>query len=208
MSIISSHPTYAMPDMAHVPSGRLIVLMTEQDAGQTDAPNRIWALASERGLDVLLVGLASRADEQISLRRQLVSTAAAIRDGRVSVEIRLESGDGWTQDLRTIWRPGDVIACYDRPDERARNRPLDEILRSDLGADLYILPAPAGASPGRLVAPARVLSWAGSIAVVVGFFWIQLRVVQGLHDWVQTAVLSLSVFVELGLIQLWDSMTA
>jgi hypothetical protein len=134
--------------------------------------------------------------------------AAAIRDRRVSAEVRAEYGSDWIQSVREVWRPGDILVCYEGEMVGIRQRPLDQVLRSTFDTPIYILPTVSDAQPARSGAISRALSWVGSIGVLVVFFLLQVRIVQWLHDWGQTALLSLSILAEIMIIWIWDSLTA
>jgi len=208
VSALSSQPSYVIPGSTQAAAGKLIVLVTEQDWEDPIAPSRIWGWAAENGLHVLLLGLYLHTEEETRLRRHLVSLAAAIRDSRVSTEIQVQLGDSWIEKVRAIWRPGDILVCYDGADVGIGQRPLDQVLLESFEAPVHILPAQPEAHGSRAKVLPKALSWAGSIGVVVGFFFLQVWIVQWLHDWGQTALLSLSVVFEMALIWLWDSLIA
>lgn len=207
MSVITSQPSHAVLDTPLAPVRRLIVLVTEQDWEQADSLNQIWRWAAEAGLDVLLLGLFAHAEEEPPIRRHLVGMAAAIRDSRVSVEIHVGLGDDWMERVRAFWQPGDILVCYQGEDGGIGQRPLDHVLRSNFDGPVYLLPARTAARPHQPGAWSNAVSTAGSIGVVVGFFFLQIRIVQLLHDWEQTALLALSVLFEVVLIWVWDSLT-
>ena len=52
---------------------------------------------------------------------------------------------------------------------------------------------------------AAKFSWLGSIATILGFFWIQLRIEQLARDWSQTLLFLLTLVAEVYLIWLWNS---
>lgn len=133
--------------------------------------------------------------------------AAAIRDDRVSVEVRLETGHDWVAKLRAVWRPGDTLVCYAGAEWGTEQGPLDQILRSRLQAPVYVLPAGTNGQASRPKLASEAISWAGSAGVLVAFFFLQVRIVEWLHDWVQTALLAGSVIFEIALVWIWDSLT-
>ncbi len=208
MSVISSQPSYAVLDEPQAPVGKLIVVVTEQDREQIDSSSLIWDWAAETGSDVLLLGLLTHMDEEPSLRRHLVSLATAIRDNRISVEIRIQPGGDWIESVKALWRPRDFLVCYEGEDGGNQQGSLDQLLRSRFEAPVYLLPAVTDARERKPTLMANAVSLSGSIGVVTGFFLLQVGIVQWLHDWVQTALLSVSVMFEIALIWIWDSLTA
>jgi len=191
------------------PARRLVVLIPDAESINTDLTRRIWELASPSGLRVLFLSLCSDGSEEPNLRRQLVTLAAAIQDTKVSTEIRIEFGNDWIEKVKTVWRPGDALVCFAEQQAGLRHRPLSQVLNSTFEAPVYILsglhPPPRGSRSGFL---SQLVSWAGSIGIILGFFWIQVKIDQLPKDWAHTTLLCLSVLVEIGLIWLWNSLTA
>jgi hypothetical protein len=208
VSVLSSQPSYAVLDEPRAPAGKLIVVVTEQDLEQIDSSSLIWGWAAETGSDVLLLGLLAHEDEEPSLRRHLVSLAAAIRDNHVSVDIRVQRGENWIKSIKALWRPGDLLACCEGEDAGDQQGSLDQALRSVFEAPVYLLPAVTDARERQPTVMAHAVSLSGSMGVVIGFFLLQVVIVRWLHDWVQTALLSVSIMFEIALIWIWDSLTA
>ncbi|MCL5429482.1 MAG: hypothetical protein M1347_06780 [Chloroflexi bacterium] len=52
---------------------------------------------------------------------------------------------------------------------------------------------------------AEMLSWLGSIAIIAGFFWIQVQVDQLGKGWAHTILFLLSMVAEVYLLWLWNS---
>ncbi len=51
----------------------------------------------------------------------------------------------------------------------------------------------------------EIVSWLGSIAIIAGFFWLQVQIDQLNKGWGHTVLLLLSVLGEAYLIWLWNS---
>jgi hypothetical protein len=47
--------------------------------------------------------------------------------------------------------------------------------------------------------------WFGSLAILVGFLWAEMKIVQLPQDWAHTALLYFSIVVEIVLIWAWNS---
>src|SRR5262245_29974663 len=74
--------------------GRLIVLLpAEADYALTT--KRIWKLAMTTGMPIQFIGLCRDQSQEPSLRRNLVTMSALIRDGRVYAEAKIEIGTNW-----------------------------------------------------------------------------------------------------------------
>jgi len=84
-------------------------------------------------------------------------------------------------------------------------KPLDQVLKSSLEAPIYIL---ADYQPVRNPNPTRIstaLFWLGSVVIIGGFLWAEVKIVQLPQDWAHTALLYLSIVVETALIWAWNS---
>lgn len=191
-----------------LPAQRLLVLIPDADSANTELARRIWELAVAHGFPVLLLGLCMDATEEILLRRQLVTMAAAIRDSKVSTQIQIEFGQDWIEKVRAVWRPGDLVVCFAEQQVGLRHKPLSQVLNSGLQVPVYILSGLYVPDRPRSSLPSQIVSWAGSIGILLGFFWVQVKIDQLPKDWTHTFLLCLSVFVEIVLIWMWNSLTA
>lgn len=187
------------------PASRLIVLVPSSAGDDPNLPHRIWEIARSSGLNVLLLGLCSDYSEEYQLRRKLVTMAAIIKDSNVCTEIRIEHGNDWVGQVKNIYRSGDVIACYAGQRVGLMRRVLHEVLRSQLEAPIYILSSgqPIKDSKSKLLS--QVSFWLGSLAIIGGFLWLEVRIVQLPQDWSHNLLLYLCVLVELVLLLLWNS---
>jgi hypothetical protein len=185
--------------------GRLVVLVPESDADISSAARKIWELANALGSHVQFLGLCKDKTREPSLRRQIIAMSTMVSGGSVTVESKIEFGGNWLDFVKSQLRKGDVVACF--ADHRAGlvNRPLSQILESNLNATVYILPEFQLESPRPGWIPS-VLNWAGSITIIALFFWGQARITQMSQDWAHTALLYLSIFLEAGLVWFWSSL--
>lgn len=183
---------------------RVIVLIPQQEMDDSGLARRIWSLAAPRSLKVLYLGLCVDVSREYRLRRRLVTLAAITRDDRVFVETQLEIGNDWLRTVKTVWRPGDMVVCHAEQIAGMRRRPLSEAMISTLQVPVCILNgfySPDRVNPALLKG---VVSWFGSIAIIVGFFWVQAGIERMAKDWAHTALLYLSVVAEFGLIWIWN----
>src|SRR6266545_4533158 len=70
-------------------SRRLIVLIPP-DSDCTSVTRRICKLAGETNSDIQLLGLCKDPNQEMALRRELVTVAALIRDAKVFVDMKVE----------------------------------------------------------------------------------------------------------------------
>lgn len=186
-------------------AGRLIILVPS-DLDYSSLTRRIWELAITTGKHILFLGLCQDPTEEPSLRRLLITISALVGDSKVSTEAKVEIGTNWVDVVKTQYHAGDVIVCFAEQRTGLFHRPLDQILESKLGATIYILSGVYAQSTSRSSWLSRLIVWAGSFAILAGFFWLQVRISRLPTDPVQTALLILSAAVEIWLIWVWNSL--
>ena len=192
---------YTSPEPAH----RLIVLVPT-DSDYTDATRRVWELAHVQGAHVLFIGLCKDAAQEPGLRRQLVTMSAMVQDPKVSAEAKVEIGTNWVGIVKTHYQAGDMIVCSAEQRAGLLHKPLSQILEANLNTSVYVISGLHRTNNQRSSWLSTFTVWAGSIGLILGFFWLQTRITQLPQDWAHTAMLYLSVFVELGLVWGWNSL--
>ncbi|MBI5842750.1 MAG: hypothetical protein HZB19_21880 [Chloroflexi bacterium] len=202
-------PTLSLSPASHFdrgPARRLIVLVPESEADTANAARKIWELANALGSRVQFLGLSKDAASEPSLRRQMVTLSAMVGDGNVLVESKIEFGRDWLDMVKANWREGDVIACFAEQRAGLARRPLSQILESNLNATVYVLSGLCPPERSRSNRAFAAMAWTGSIGIILGFFWLQLKLTQLPQDWAHTSFLYLSILVEVGLIWMWNSL--
>ena len=190
------------------PGRRLIVLFPASETDTPDLEHRIWEIARSLHLNVLLLSLTSDYDEEAQLRRKLITMAAVIKDPYVSTDIMIEHGNDWVKQVRKVWMEGDIVACYAGQKVGIMRKSLDQVLKSNLKATIYILSnyQPAVNQNSKFISQA--LFWSGSLAIIGGFLWAEVKIVQLPQDWAHDALIYSCVIVEIVLIFLWNSLFA
>jgi hypothetical protein len=175
------------------------------DADLAPLGRRVWELANAAGADVKFLGLCDHADEEPGLRRRLAALSAMVSMGEVSTEAEVVVGGSWVGTVKWRWQAGDTVVCWMDPRAGLLRRPLSEILRAELDLPLYILSglnAQDEPRPNRLL---QAAAWAGSIAIIAGFFVLQAQFGQLEKGWTITLQL-LSLPVEAWLIWAWNGL--
>lgn len=188
------------------PAPRLIVLFPSSETETPELEHRIWEIARSLHLNVVFLGLASDFEEETQLRRNLITMAAIIRDPNVSTEIIVEHGSDWVKPVRKIWRTGDIVACYAGQKTGFIRKSLDQILRSTLDAQIYILSDHRPAEKPGPAHSSQVLFWLGALAIIGGFLWAEVNIVKLPQDWTHTMMIYICIFLEVTLLWLWNSL--
>jgi hypothetical protein len=205
----SRPPTLTYPIASHSethPTRRLIVLFPASEPDSPDLAHRIWEIARSLQTNVLLLSLTNDFDEEARLRRNLITMAAVIKDSNISTEILIEYGSDWVGQVKKIWRAGDIVACYEGQKVGFMHKSLDQVLRSNLESPIYLLSGYQPTTNPNSTYWSRVASWSGSLAIIGGFLWAEMKIVQLPQDWAHTVLVYISIFVEIALILLWNSL--
>jgi hypothetical protein len=182
-----------------------LIVLVPPDWDSSSFTRRLCRLATETNSNIQLLGVCSHANQELALRRDLVTVAALIRDARVYVETRVEVGTDWLAAVRHSYQKGDMIVCIADQSVGLRRRPLSQLLESTLEAPIYIL-SDRKIRPSESNALSQVISWSGFLGIIVAFFFLQAKITQLPDDWFQTFLAILTLIPELGLILLWNSL--
>jgi hypothetical protein len=196
-----TYPLDANEDLA---SGHRLIVLIPTNLDFSTASQRIWELAQTTGMHIQLLGLCADAAEESRLRRELITLASLLEDGKRCVTAKIVVGANWLESLKTSYASGDMIVCFEEQSTGFLRKPLSQILEANLKATVYLLsnPAPQKFNSNRL---SQISTWLGVIGVVAGFGLLQARIVQLPGGWLQNILLILSIIPEFWLIWFWDS---
>jgi hypothetical protein len=197
--LVPEHASFPKP----VAARRLIVLMPA-NVDCTAINHRIWELANESNSTVQILALYKDRDQEPSLRRELITMSALIQDANVPVEIKIEKGTNWLEAVKHNYHNGDMIVCPFEQPVGIQRRPLTQILESNLKVPIYILSGTQSARP-QYKGLMQLTAWLGFAGIIVGFFVLQLKVIQLEIDPFQSILLILLLVPEFWLIQAWNS---
>lgn len=184
---------------------RLIVLIPGFDADLMAVANPVWRLASATGAHVTFLGLCDDAMQEPGLRRQLISMSAIMNYGNTSSEIEVVIGKDWVMAVRSRWQEGDMVVCFDGHRTGLLQRPLSQLLQSDLAVPLYILSGLGTDQRTHVGWKKQAGAWLGVVAIILGFFMLQIKIEEFAENW--TILLELlSVAVELWLVWAWNKL--
>ncbi len=197
-------PPASFPDLQ--PARRLIVLVPESAADSALTARKLWELANALESRVQFLGLSKDAEHEPSVRRQVVTLSALVGDGNIFVESKIEIGNDWLNAVKSEWHEGDVIVCVAEQRSGLACRPLSQILESNLNATVYILGGFRQERPKHFSWLFKAMAWAGSIGIMIGFFFLQSKLGQFPTNWAYSTLLYISLFVEVGSIWAWNSL--
>ena len=186
------------------PARRLMVLIPDLEADYVPALRRICELAGAQHAHVLLLGLCKDAMQESGLRRALATLSAMLHADGVLAEAQVEMGTNWVGVVKRNYQIGDMVVCFAEQRAGLLHKPLSQILQSNLKMPVYIL---SGVFLQRPVWNWRsqVIAWAGFLGIIMGFFLLQVKIVQLPKDGVQNIALVFSIIPEFWLIWVWNS---
>jgi hypothetical protein len=185
--------------------GRLVVIVP--DVGEVALlAGRIHLMAQVRMQDVLLMGKRSEAVTEAQLRRSLALLAAFLHDAGIRVEIQVESDMTWIPALRALVRDTDCLACRVSEDQPAEAARLIELLANQFQRPVYAFVDAGNGILGKPAAGWRIVPWLGSVAIIIGFFGLQVWLSQQGEGAAYSGWLLASVPVEIGLIWLFNGL--
>jgi hypothetical protein len=182
-----------------------LIVLVPPDSDSSSYTRRICRLATETNSNIQLLGVCTDASQELALRRDLITVAALIRDVKVYVETSVEVGTDWVAAVKRSYHQGDMIVCIADQSVGFRRRPLSQLLESTFKAPIYIL-SDTKVHPLESSALSQVISWVGFVGIIIGFFFLQVKITQLPDDWFQTLLSILTIIPELGLILLWNSL--
>lgn len=185
------------------PGRRLVILVPGPEADLTSVTRRIWELAHATGAQVRFLGLCSNAEAELVLKRTLVTASALMNSGGIASDSEIVVCKNWLDAVQSRLQPSDMVVCSSGPDSGSHQKSLHPILQADLGVPLYVLSGPQTrdiARPDWLPAAA---AWIGSLAILIAFFWLQVKIDQLTGEWSMPLQL-LSIPLEFTLIWIWN----
>lgn len=186
-------------------SPRLLVLVPNVELDLPTVTRRVWELANATGSHVQFLGLYSDAAQEPSLRRELIAMSAMVKDAKVSTEGKTIFGKDWVEVVKTHFQPGDLVVCFAEQYIGSSNKLLSETLHSDLNMPVYVLSGLLPRKDSYSNWLSQLILWAGSIAILIGFFVLQVKMTDFTKSATHTLFLILSIPAEIWAIWVWNS---
>jgi hypothetical protein len=185
---------------------RLIVLIPYLEADFTATTQRIWELANSMRAEVKFLGLYHETVQELSLRRQLVTMSAIVSNAGISTETEVVFGRDWVEVLRPRLQANDTVVCLAKQRFGPLNSPLSHLQQSNLHVPIYFLSGPDIENHPRFQWLAQVTAWTVSIAIIFGFFVLQVKIDHLVKDWAHIVLPLLSIPIEIWMIWVWNSL--
>jgi len=189
-----------MPAMA----GRLVVLLPGQPFDETVLSRTLERLADSEDRTVVLLGLAETQEEEWRLRRR-VAGMTGVEGSRRNPQVHVARGMSWSAAIDALRQDGDVIFFPYPEVSDVRRAPAfpagDSSVRVSAPFPREALPALKASLKGLV---GLLLDWASPLLIVIGFFFVQMRIDRALSGAGHDALITLSVLVEIAALWRWE----
>jgi len=191
------------PNGHYAPARRLVVLVPAEEIAVSHLARRVWQLAACSRLRVLYLALSPKDQWVGSQHRRLAELAALTNDKSVQARGKVSEKMDWRQAVENVLEPGDLLVCLAGHQINKRiNRSvgLGGLLADALHLPIYLLgdvPLAEKRSNPRIK---EILGWIISIALMAGFFVLQLNIQRTVLKPLATLFLCLSIVLEIYLL--------
>lgn len=187
---------------------RLLVLLPENLAGNTELAQKIHWMASRERMDVLYLVILDNSDHGLSVSRDITTMKAVTESNLIHAGSIQVTADRWFAKLNEIRRPDDTILCHAEQTVKQgfmRTAPLVDYLRKMLGGTVNVIEGYY--HPRRVVMSSMantLLFWLGAVALLVGFTWLELQADSAFPGFAHKLVLAAILIIEVGSVWLWS----
>jgi hypothetical protein len=197
---------FSPPRSTLKPGCQLIVLFPPSLPVSAPLASRILEIAQLKHANITLVSLTDGFDSESPTRCKLISLAGMVNFYGMAVDIQVEHGADWVGQAKRILQAGDSVVCFEGHKVGFPRRSLDDVLIKKLKAPTQKL---TGFEPIQNPYPAllsQLAAWSGSLLLIGGFLWAEMKVTDLPKDWAHTALLYVLVVVEVILVGIWNSL--
>ncbi len=180
---------------------RLVVCLPAGGVDEAVLARRIWQLAASSGLNVLYVTLVPKENQAASQHRRLAELSILSGDRAVRARGEVSRAKSWLPALKDILQPGDLLVClagHQVKEGFAHRVSLGWQLAERLSCPVYVLGGVRlVTTPSRWQRIKELRAWATSVAIIVGFFFLQVGIDHSATRPASTIMLCLSALAEI-----------
>ncbi|MBL8091837.1 MAG: hypothetical protein JNJ43_15985, partial [Anaerolineales bacterium] len=175
-----------------------VVLIPPFDINLSAFAHRVWELANATGSHILLLGQFDEAQKESKLRRDVTTLSAILKNESILVESNISFGRDWIHLIRNHLHKGDMLV-------RVAEHKINS-LESQIDLQIYILSDLVSQKDANSNLLSQLTSIAGSLAIIVGFFMLQVRIIDLTKDGIRTLFLLISLPIGFGFLWAWNSL--
>jgi hypothetical protein len=186
---------------------RLIVILTDDLAGDLQLAHKIHWMAIRDKRDVIYLTLVESEDHWLATSRYMATMKAATCSEQINTTVKLIKRDAWLKILTETYSPGDIVICQDEQYVSTgflRLIPMRELLKN-----MKI--------PGRSIAgfyhPWRVqinqwfyniLFWSGCLITLALFSYLEIQIDKTTEGLVRLILWFIAINFEFGALLAWN----
>lgn len=149
---------------------RMVVFVPQTLENIADFAQQVYYLAIAEQREVLYLAVNSQDGNELTAARQLATLTALTHGNSVQARSLQIQAEDWTEALRQVTHPGDLIIWP----ERRLLAPAS--LENDLGIKQYALPGSYASAATNILSKLRpVLFWLSGLALLAGFAFLEVR---------------------------------
>jgi hypothetical protein len=193
-----------------IPGGfsRLVILIPEYGLDEDGLGSKIWSLASQNSLSVLLVAMVVNPENAPKAKRSLTTIASIARGPRVRVEITWMHPKMIETVLPVSLTPSDLLVCPSNFQIQKRNGTSTQLSqRLETVLHQPVLTYESAAIEDQPAPPQwmRVIAyWAGVAAILIGFLLLEANINKLMTNWIGTLMSIIMILLEVGALILWN----
>lgn len=183
---------------------RLIVMIpTGNDLRQTLR----WLRGSTRSLPskILLLGVNSTGIDESVTKEQLEILASDLKNESRVIATGTATGPRWLSKVEQIVRNGDLLILFENGTANLGARTMVQEIKNRIRVPVLVIPNQHDPWFKRSKFRSQLVLWLGALGIMVGFFDVQLNLLQTPNNWTQTVLLCASVITEFFLLLWWNA---
>ncbi len=188
-------------------SNRLVVLVSECMANNTDLARAIYWMAEPNNFSVLYLVYVDNSNNLLKLSRTMATMKAVTSSNKLSVEVRTTKTGQWLDTLNKIIRPNDVIIC--QKEQTVINSPFKTIPLSEFISAQIDLPVQTMAGyyhPIQMLTKKwfhELFALLGFLLIMALFTWFQVQLDQALDGFLVNIYFVITLLLEIGAFWAW-----
>jgi len=187
---------------------RLIVLLPESLAGDSNFARRIYTLAVQAQKDVLYLTLLDKPGNVLTMSRRIATMKAVTESNTVRVGCVQVPTGRWLQKLDEILRPEDSIVCHELQYVRQgpfKSLAIAEFLKSAVANEIILVKGYYQPQKAMVMEWIRsTVFWLGSLGILGGFTLLELQVTISLKGASNKLALAAILALEFSAVWIWN----
>jgi hypothetical protein len=188
-------------------SGKLLVLVPEDELDETRYARKARALAEAQKLNIRFIGLIQSQEMESQMRRKLVTLSGIAGSESVAADFMEIDSSSWVEIIRKESNSQDFILCPEEfnADSFLNNENCD--LRVEMAGKIYLAPGmmPSERQERLERATRNVLNWIGILAIITVGFLLEVNFDRQTVGLARTLTEIIVFTAEIGILWWWNT---